>query len=120
MNTNTQKGREKPTPRYTLPSRLSNFLGRWGEYDLYFDSDCCIARYGDKPHEYLAGDWETYKEQALSGRVSLENQHRSPTLECFFRAYRNKLIIEVECASNGKGVALPDGIRKGQGAERAR
>ena len=82
----------KTKPRYKTHGELNHYLGQWGEYDLYFDSKCCIARSGDRESEYLSGHWSTYKEQALCGRPYLDGTHKSPTLECFFRAYRNNLI----------------------------
>ena len=82
----------KTKPRHKTGDKLQHFLGQWGEYDLYLDSGHCIARNGDEPSEYLAWHWRQYAEQALSGRPYLDGQHRSATLECFFRAYRSNLI----------------------------
>jgi len=86
----------KTKPRFETGDKLTNFLGQWGEYDLYYDSGCCIARNGNEPHEYLAGPWRVYAEQALNGRPYLDGQHRSATLECFFRAYRSNLLPKLQ------------------------
>lgn len=102
----------KTLARYKTGDKLKNFLGQWGEYDLYFDSGCCIARNGNEPQECLSGSWRTYAQQALNGRPYLDGQHRSATLECFFRAYRNGLIPRLEerrSPSPSKGCILSIG-----------
>jgi hypothetical protein len=82
----------KTKPRFKTGDKLQHFLGQWGEYDLYFDSGCCIARNGDEPHEYLATGWGL-KAQTLNP-MEHERRNPSPTTEAFLRAAESGLLPE--------------------------
>jgi len=89
---NTYRNRTcKVNPRFNS-EELDYFLGQWGKYDLYVDcmhmhGGSLIARYGNKPREYLCTTAEILFKGILMGHEHL-NGERSATMEVFYRAYR--------------------------------
>lgn len=69
----TKEGEEaKEPPRYKHDCYYALFLGRYHEFDLYYCDHwesaimhTVVARFGDKPHEYISGMLNASYDDAL-------------------------------------------------------